>query len=262
MKPIIAWLTTACLAGTYTLACADLASLERDIQSLREQEAKLTKLRTGIQEGKIVPTGTSKEDWKFRTTDDLREDYISNAILTELILAEKNKTSPNIPAAEQVATKRLNQYLSSIRPRSIEASEDLANRIVLVRTARQKLQIQLDEKRSQQSKSGVSFHGDWDSFVAAPFRIPIELTLTQTGNSVTGNYRMEGKYVPSGKDVVGTLKGMIDSKGQYQFEWKDNFGAFGKGVFRLTNNGTEIRGMFGSGEAKPSRLWNATRKKT
>ncbi len=247
---------------------ADIASLEKSVTQMKEIEQRLQNLERGLSRGEIIPRGSDPKDWMFRSTQELRTEYVTTAILTELILAEKNKVEPNIAEAEKQALKLLNLYLSSRRPMTQKALGDIRMRLESARKFRQRLEGRLYNekqraKEKQEERQAVgAFGGSWDSYIAAPFRIPIELTLSQSGNSVTGTYRMEGKYTQEGKDVLGTLKGMINKSGHYVFEWKDNFGAFGKGIFRLIKNGTEIEGSFGVGEAEPNRLWNATKRKT
>jgi hypothetical protein len=248
---------------------ADIPALQRDIDRMKQLEAKLEKLRTGIDRGEIIPAGNSSQDRIFRSTRDLREAYTEAGISAELLFSQRHNVEPNFAEAEKQALKLLNLYLSSRRATARKALTDITNRKGAATQFRQKLEgrlyvAQRKERESIEAKRAVGavgdFGGDWDSFIAAPFRIPIELTLSQNGNSVTGDYKMEGKYTQEGKDVIGTLKGMIDKQGALKFEWKDNFGAFGKGEFRVVKNGNEIIGKIGTGDAVPNRLWNATRK--
>lgn len=239
--PIFLALIAASLTFTQGLE-QQISNLDKMIQHFRDSESRQGRLLDELNRGSVIMI--RMHEWSEPTpmrAADLREYIVSLAITAEL-----GKDKPDVEAAEKRALMSVNKVIASCKPNVEKKKAELEKQLSQVRTSRQKAERTRDRlKLDLLAKQGpaVDFSGHWNSSVGR-FAYPKDLTMTQSGNEVSGNW--------THRTGSGTLKGTV--KGNVlTFTYTENWSSggqsgtdTGKGTFTLSSDGKRFFGTYTS----------------
>lgn len=218
------------------------ANLDKMIQHYRNVESQQGRLLDELNRGAVIMI--RMHEWSDpipMRTSDLRDYIVSLAITAEL-----GRDKPDVEAAEKRALTNVNKVINGCKENVEKKRNQLQQQMSQVRTSRQKAERKREQLRLEQLAAqgpAVSFSGHWNSSVGR-FGYPKDLTMSQKGNEVSGNW--------THRSGSGTLKGTV--KGNvltftYTENWASNGQSgtdTGKGSFTLSSDGKRFFGTYTS----------------
>jgi len=186
----------------------------------------------GVYTGKIGPQGRIEGETYDRDQPNLRTTWFSSIPLTcaeyaKVVIPMAAVPEQSIDRTRAVATSTSNVSTYQ-RPNSAAAAQQGAPVVSSRPTAQ-------NQHTSPSISASIAYTGQWTTRIGSG--MSYQMTLTQEGNRVKGN------YTPGN----GTIDGSVDGDGTLIFRWTEGR-ATGAGRFRLSDDGRSFGGSYSNSD--------------